>query len=148
MDGDPLHVPVGKAAPVALDPIARGKRVFEATCTTCHQSSGLGVPSTYPPLAGSEWVTGDPETLVRIVLDGLEGPVSVGGHQFNGIMPAWKTTLDDKRLAAVASYIRASWGNQATPIEPAFVQRVRGAMATRTRAWTFSDLSHARDEGK
>ena len=85
---------VASGAPKAVDMVAFGKKQFLSACTTCHQATGLGVPGTYPPLAGSEWVQGSEERLIRIVLHGLNGPVTVAGATFTGsiAMPLfWKS---------------------------------------------------------
>lgn len=129
------------ATPASVDPMVLGKRIY-ANCQACHQADGRGVEGNYPPLAGSSWVTGSPETLVRILLHGVEGELEVGGRVYNQAMPPWKH-LRDEQLAAVATYIRASWGNAATPVAAATVEAVRAATATRSRAWTGAELRHA-----
>jgi hypothetical protein len=60
----------GNAVAVKVDPLVLGKKNYDLVCTTCHQATGLGVPGVYPPLAGSEWVNGSSERLIRIVLYG------------------------------------------------------------------------------
>ena len=94
-----------------------GKQVFTANCVACHQAGGTGVPGVFPPLAGSEWVTGQPRVLANILLHGIEGELAVKGTVYRGAMPAF-AQLGDGELAAVASYVRATWGN-AAPALPA-----------------------------
>jgi len=122
------------------DPMVVGKKLFTAHCVSCHQQGGQGVPGQYPPLAGSDWVTGAPQRLKRILLHGLEGPVTIKGETYNGNMPAFAAKLKDDHLAAVLTYIRASWDNAAEAIEPASVAATRQATAARTKAWTESEL--------
>lgn len=105
------------------DPMKLGKEVFNS-CMQCHQESGLGIPGSYPPLAGSEYVVGDKRRVAAILLNGLSGDLTVKGQPFNGAMPPWGT-LDDEEIAAVLTYIRASWGNKADPISREFVAAVR-----------------------
>jgi mono/diheme cytochrome c family protein len=134
---------VGAPAPQA-DPMILGKRLY-ANCQACHQAGGEGVEGTYPPLRGSEWVTGDPETVVRILLHGAQGSMEVQGKAYNQAMPAWKHLKDDQ-LAAVATYVRGSWGNTAAPVSVETVAAVRAATSGRTQPWTMADLKRARQE--
>ena len=118
-----------------------GKLVYATTCGACHQADGLGLPDVYPPLAESEWVTGDEDRLIRVVLQGLTGEIEVAGEPFSGAMPAWGPSLDDAQVAAVLTYIRQSWGNAAPAVTSATVARVRRATAARTTPWTAKELS-------
>jgi mono/diheme cytochrome c family protein len=115
-----------------------GRRVYNS-CATCHQMDGQGVAGAYPPLAGAEWVTGDPRVLSRILLHGLQGPISVRGVLYNGAMPGW-SRLSDGEIAAVLTYIRNSWGNAAGAVSPDVVAEVRRSEATRASAWTADEL--------
>jgi mono/diheme cytochrome c family protein len=118
-----------------------GKQIFSRTCAACHQASGEGIEGKYPPLAGSEWVTGDDAKLVRIVLLGLTGPVDVAGESYSGAMPGWGGVLKDPELAAVMSYVRGAWGNKAAPVTSAQVAAVRAATASRKTPWTMAELA-------
>ena len=95
-----------------------GKQVFTANCIACHQAGGTGVPGVFPPLDGSEWVQGDPRVLANILLHGVEGELAVKGVTYKGAMPAFGR-LGDAELAAVASYVRANWSNQAPQVDAA-----------------------------
>lgn len=124
------------------DPMVLGRRIFAQNCLVCHQSTGLGVPGQFPPLAGSEWVVsqdwhGD-NHLVKILLHGLEGPVTVMGNLYNNAMPA--QNLNDAQISAVLTYIRNEWGNSAPPISEAFVTRVRAETEGRSQPWTQPTL--------
>ena len=129
-------------APLSAQP-PNGARIYAATCQACHQASGLGLPNQFPPLVGSDWVNGSEERLVMIVLHGIVGEIDVEGEAFNGAMPTWGPTFKDEELAAVASYVRRSWGNKAAPISSATVTRVRLKYATRTKPWTVGELFRA-----
>ncbi len=112
--------------PVALppqDPMKLGREVFNS-CMQCHQETGLGVPGSYPPLAGSEYVIGDKRRLAAILVNGIGGELVVKGQTFNSAMPPWGT-LDDEEIAAVATYIRNTWGNKADLLTREFVGSVR-----------------------
>ena len=118
-----------------------GAKIYSTTCASCHQATGDGVEGSYPPLAGSEWVSGSEGRVVRILLHGLTGQVEVAGETYSGLMPPWGGTLNDAELAAVASYVRANFGNKAAPITAATVARVRAATAARTTPWTAAELA-------
>jgi mono/diheme cytochrome c family protein len=130
----------GDEAPV--DPLVLGRRVYVNNCQVCHQADGEGLTGQYPPVAASEWVLADnPERLVRILLDGVSGPMNVRGRQYNNVMPAWHDVLNDRQIAAVLTYIRQEWGNTADAVEVDEVQSVREATQTRRgRMWTEAEL--------
>jgi cbb3-type cytochrome c oxidase subunit III len=123
---------------------ADGKQVYSTTCAACHQATGEGVEGTYPPLAGSEWVNGDESKVVRIVLNGVTGPVEVAGETYNGMMPAWGPVLKDADIAAVLTYVRSSWGNKAAPITEATVAKIRAGTSSRTTPWTAAELANVK----
>lgn len=113
--------PPVQAAP--RDQMEAGKEVFNL-CTQCHQETGLGVPGSYPPLAGSEYVLGDERRLVAILIGGLNGEFVVKGKTYSSQMPSWKAQ-EDEDIAAVLSYVRNSFGNKAGKISKEFVAAVR-----------------------
>lgn len=121
--------------------IAAGREEY-FICQTCHMENGEGMAGTYPPLAGSEIVTGTPDMVIAIVLHGLQGPVTVKGQTYNNIMAPWGS-LGDDQIAAVVSYVRASWGNAASSVTSQDVAAVRQATASRTDLWTMDDLKRA-----
>jgi mono/diheme cytochrome c family protein len=131
------------AAPAAAAPAmpVDGAKLFATTCAACHQVSGDGLEDKYPPLNGSEWVTGDEQKLIRIVMHGLTGPVDVVGQTFDGAMPAWGGVLKDPEIAAVTSYVRSAWGNKAAPITAATVTAIRSATTTRKTPWTAAEIA-------
>jgi mono/diheme cytochrome c family protein len=123
-----------------VDPIAEGKRIFGANCVACHQSTGLGVPGAFPPLVGSAWVTGPEQTVVRILLNGLGGPVTVNGVTYNGAMPAWKEALSDDDIAHVITYIRQWRPNAAPAVSADVVGGIRKELASRSGPWSEAEL--------
>lgn len=130
-----------------VDPLVLGKKQFEQVCASCHQQTGLGVEGIYPPLAGSEWVSGTPDHLIRIVVHGLKGPVSVKGKQFGAAaMPAFGKVAgsgynwSDDRIAAVLSYIRQAWGNTAGPITADQVAAIHTKEGNR-KEWSSEELA-------
>ena len=134
--------PAAKApAAAAKEQLPNGGSVYATTCAACHQATGEGVSGVFPPLVGSEWVTGDEAKLVRILLHGVTGPIEVAGETFNGMMPGWGTTLKDADIAAVLTYVRSTWGNKGTPITVATVAKIRAATTSRTTPWTAAELA-------
>ncbi|MEY4483221.1 MAG: hypothetical protein RL693_673 [Verrucomicrobiota bacterium] len=134
------------AAPKPLTPeqiIAKGK-VLYTTCASCHTPSGMGVPGAFPPLAGSEWVNGPEEGVVRILLNGLSGSVTVKGSIYNGNMPAFGPgggyNWNDAKIAQVLSYIRQEWGNTSPPITAEKVAEIRKLEAARSKPWSEAEL--------
>ena len=98
-----------------------GETIFSQRCAACHQTTGLGVAGAFPPLVDSPWVTEDPETVVRILLLGISGPIEVNGNVYNGRMPAFGE-LSDEEISRVATYVRQSWGNDASAVEVELVE--------------------------
>ncbi len=130
----------GKEAAVSGSPMERGATVFQSTCAACHQANGRGVPGQFPPLDGSRFVTGDVTVPIRIVLQGLSGPIQVGSQKINGNMPPWGASFNDQQIADVITYIRGSWGNKAPPVRPEQVKKVREQTKSRTTPWTAPEL--------
>ena len=112
-----------------------GSAIFSARCAACHQATGAGLPGVFPPLAGSEWVQGDSQTLAAAVLHGINGQLTVKGQVYAGVMPGFAAQLSDAELSAVLTHIRKSWGNHAAPVSVDLVARVRKATATRTESY-------------
>lgn len=123
--------------------VALGKGVYQTVCMSCHQATGQGMPGVFPPLAGSEWVTGSDERVVRIVLHGLTGPITVKGVTYTNTMPPAGPgsgfNLNAEKVAAVVSYIRQEWGNKAAPVLEEKVQAIIGQTSGHG-LWTAADL--------
>jgi len=124
---DPSTIAPEPAPSIEIDPaVAKLGRQSYSLCMACHGPTGRGNPGIGPPLAGSEWVLGPPENLIRIQLRGLTGPIRVAGREYNfaAAMPA-QAFQTDAQIAAVLTYIRNSWGNQASPVTPEMVAALR-----------------------
>lgn len=135
------------AAAKPVDPVTQGKTIYAAQgCVSCHQANGRGQPGQFPPLAGSEWVVGSTARLNRILLHGLQGPIQVAGAEYNNNMPAFGTKLKDDKLAALLTFIRQEWGNQAPAITPESVAAAREATKDRSTPWTAAELEAVQAE--
>lgn len=128
--------PLEKPAP--SDPMLLGRQTFNV-CMQCHQDTGKGLPGTYPPLVGSPILLGNPVTPVRILLHGLQGNITVEGATFNGQMPSWDR-FSDEQIAAVLTYVRNAWTNNAPPVDPALVTAIRKETVDRSQPWTWPEL--------
>jgi glucose/arabinose dehydrogenase/mono/diheme cytochrome c family protein len=111
----------------------KGAEVFnrEGHCVTCHQANGKGLPdSGFPPLNGTKWATGDADLLIKLTLKGLMGPIEVKGKTYPGQVPMtpFEFLLKDDEIAAVLTYVRNSFGNKASVIQPNQVGKVREAV--------------------
>jgi len=116
-----------------------GSKVYQQVCIACHQASGNGLVGVFPPLAGSEWVSGNEERLAAIVLHGLMGPIEVKGETWNGVMPPQGANLDDRQISAVLTYIRSEWENDSPPVAPDVVESVRETFSGHA-PWTLETL--------
>jgi mono/diheme cytochrome c family protein len=124
----------------------KGRQVFNFVCVACHQGNGQGLPGRFPPLAGSEWVQNEsPGRIIRIVLNGLAGPLEVKGQNFNNVMPPWKGTLSDEQIAHVLSFVRTEWGNSAGLVTPEEVAKVRQEIKSREAPFSPSELQALQD---
>lgn len=118
-----------------------GGQLFTLYCSACHGADGKGATGgTFPPLAGSPWVAGDADRVVKIVLQGLHGPVDVLGTTYNLEMPPQGAMLPDDQIAAILTYVRTSWGNQASPVTPEAVKAIRAATNDRKAPWTAEEI--------
>ena len=107
-----------------------GKEIYakEGYCTTCHQPDGKGLAASgFPPLTGTNWVTGSEDRLIKVALKGLLGPIEVVGKNYPGQVPMtpFGGLLKDEEIAAVLTYVRNSFGNKGSAILPEKVKSVR-----------------------
>lgn len=123
--------------------IAQGARIYGQYCGSCHMGDGNGNASSgFPPLTGSEWVLPkDPSRIIRIVLNGLGGPITVKGKEYGQTqMLPWRDALKDEDVAAVLTYVRNTWGNKAPVVTAAQVKEIRDKTTDRAGAWTAAEL--------
>ena len=118
-----------------------GAQLYTLYCSACHAVDGKGATGgTFPPLAESPWVAGDAGRAVKIVIKGLTGPVDVLGKTYNLEMPPQGAVLPDDQIAAILSFVRSSWGNQAGPITADFVKTIRASVGDRKTPWTAGEI--------
>jgi mono/diheme cytochrome c family protein len=127
------------------DLFIKGKAVFsrEGACITCHQADGKGLTASgFPPLTANDWVLGSEDRLIKVVLNGLQGPIEVLGKKYPGQVPMtpFGRMLKDDEVAAVLTYVRNSFGNKASVITPEKVKAVREASKGKTGFYSPEEL--------
>jgi nitrite reductase (NO-forming) / hydroxylamine reductase len=110
---------------IQLQGLEAGRAAYLANCAACHQPEGTGLPGAFPPLAGTGHLASLPiERVIEIVLNGLSGPITVDGVDYNAVMPAM-SHLSNGDVAAILSYVYASWGNPGHAVTSEQVAAVR-----------------------
>jgi mono/diheme cytochrome c family protein len=107
----------------------RGREEFKL-CAACHQPQGQGMAGLAPPLVGSPWVNGGMGAVIRIVLQG-----KTNGEM---TMPPL-AALEDDKIAAILTYVRRAWGNEASPVTEGEVQAVRSETRLREEPWNETE---------
>jgi mono/diheme cytochrome c family protein len=121
----------------AAPSVPSGRARFDTYCAACHQPEGQGLPGGGPPLAGSPWVSGSESRLIRIVLHGVRGPVTVGGVTTDREMLGFGQILSDDEIASLLTFVRARFG-EAPPVNAESVKRAR--TPERFEYWTVAEL--------
>ncbi|RKD12906.1 quinoprotein glucose dehydrogenase [Pelobium manganitolerans] len=119
-----VHKPLRAEDQETIGANTSGAALYKAYCESCHKENGQGVSNTFPPLSGAEQTLGSPEQLLRIVLDGLSGQITVKGKTYDQHMPAFNF-LKDEEIAKILTYIRSSFGNKAGAISVTDVTKAR-----------------------
>lgn len=123
--GVPERLELTGAESVSPAQMTRGARVYRSLCLACHLPDGRGLPGVCPPLAGADYMLADRERAIRIVLEGLKGPIVVNGERYNGDMPPLAAVLSDQQVADVLTFAFNSWGNTGSPFHLRDVAEVR-----------------------
>ncbi len=144
--GKPDIEPEPSGASFEIDPeqMALGRQQYLNLCANCHGTKGEGMRRFAPPLKDSEWVNGEDYKLAMILLHGMEGPVEVGGKRYDipDILPSMPSfsTLQDRDIAAIATYIRNAWGHSNQPVSRGRVTGIRFRTQGKIRPWTAGEL--------
>lgn len=129
--------------PQAPEELQPPDELYDRHCGACHGTDGQGM-GRFPPLAGSEWVTGGEETLILIVLHGMEGPIEVAGEEYDDVMPPLGGRLSDEEIASILTYLRSSFGHDASEIDVETVNDVRAKYPSSRDLWTEQTLQERR----
>ena len=126
----------------------KGASLFRSICQTCHSADGNGINGLAPPLNKSDWVTGDKSRLIKVLLYGLNGPITIGtkvykSPEISGEMPglASNSNFSDEDIAQVANYIRNSWSNKGDKISKEAVSEIREKYKGRQKAFNEPELN-------
>lgn len=130
------------ASAALLSAAEDGAQVYNTLCVACHGPDGKGL-NGLPPLVGSEWPKGPAERSIKIVLNGMTGPVEVAGMTYNIDMPPQGAVLSDEKIAAALTYARDKFAGGAGAVTPAQVAAVRAQTAKRATPWTAAELLKA-----
>lgn len=119
----PAPRPEARKADTAV--LSAGSRLYGDHCASCHGDDGRGAPPAYPPLAGNPTLRlASPANVIHAIARGGFAPATAGNPTPYG-MPPFATVLNDAEIAAVASYVRQSWGNGGAPVSALDVLRTR-----------------------
>lgn len=108
-----------------------GRSAYLANCAACHQPTGQGLKGAFPPLAGSDYLNADVKRAISTVLNGLSGPVTVNGSDYNSVMPG-QHHLSDQMIADILSFVYANWDNNGSKVDAKMVAAVRAGSDTPT----------------
>ncbi|MEW5423016.1 cytochrome c [Amorphus sp. 3PC139-8] len=106
----------GETDEIDDDTQALGELIYATQCSACHASDGSGVAHMLPPLKGSSFVQADnPQSVVKLILEGGQG-VATDQYPTQHAMPSFAWKLSDDEVAAVATFVRNAFGNQAPAV--------------------------------
>ncbi|MDP2316358.1 MAG: copper-containing nitrite reductase [Pseudomonadota bacterium] len=106
--------------------VKAGEALFAGTCSTCHQADGKGLEGVFPPLAGSDYLLADKQRAIGVVINGLNGPVTVNGKDYTSVMPPM-SQLNADEVANILTYVLNAWGNDGGVVSAAEVTSVRAS---------------------
>jgi mono/diheme cytochrome c family protein len=121
----PPGPPEPAVTPTSDSEMKAGQAIYARECIACHEADGAGAPRIYPPLPGNALLhAADPSSTLRVILDGAQSLTTERAPN-KGSMPGYAKQLSDEQIAAVANYVRNSWGNAAPPVTAAQVAAAR-----------------------
>ena len=106
--------------------MALGKTIYAQHCMTCHQVDGAGAQNMIPTLIKTDYILGNKARIIKILLNGMKGEITVNGDIYSNEMPSHEN-LKDNEIAAVLTYVRNSFGNKASAITISEVKKVRAS---------------------
>ena len=99
-----------------------GAQLYNRTCVSCHQASGMGIPNVYPPLSKSDYLADKEKTILQVIR-GSAGKLVVNGVEYNNTMPPQQ--LNDEEIAEVLTYVYSNMGNSGSPVTVEEVKMAR-----------------------
>ena len=119
-----IKIPDKELDNMEIGMIESGAQVYHLYCGTCHQRDGKGDGNRFPPIHNSQVINGSNRPLIELMLNGLEGSITVNGVAYNGVMPS-HSFLSNAEISSVLTYIRKNFGNDSPSISPIEVGTVR-----------------------
>jgi mono/diheme cytochrome c family protein len=122
LPGDASKPPVQN---ISSSVMKSGEAIYLDQCSACHKSNGEGIPQMFPALAGGGVsVQNEPASIIHVILSGAR-TVPTDAKPTPSSMPSYGWKLNDAEIAAVASYVRNSWGNAAPAVTSGQVKSLR-----------------------
>lgn len=127
--------------------ILNGAAIYKQLCSTCHGPDGKGIfvggtAAAAPPFVGSKRVSGDKALMMKILLNGLSGPID--GKTYTDVMAPFGASNTDEWVASILSYVRYNFGKyekgKSPVVEVDNVKQMRAAVAGRDKLWTLEEL--------
>ena len=126
------------------DPRTRGLFLYHQYCATCHGRDGKGIESIAPPLYESPYLNGPSEHLVVIALQGMEGPLTMDGVDYNfaAAMPGIKNNpdLSDQDVRDILLWIRNSFSSSHESFSTDLVKSIRADLDGRQDLLTQEEI--------
>ena len=134
-----------KMDPLAMQSFKRGYELFSHHCAICHGKNGTGTPGLAPSLVNSDWVMGDKDRLIRVVLDGLKGPILINGKPYGtntSIMPGHRSVPDltNPNIGDILTYVRGAFGHQTDQVGGGQVRNIKNSTVGRGMAYEMKDF--------
>ena len=141
MSGRLFLLPAGTAAlallaaalPATAGPSGQNGAAIFNRCAACHNTTGQGVPGTYPPLGANfrklAAQSAGRRYLALVVTRGISGPVTIEGKPYRNVMPA-QSGLSDAEVAAVLNHVGTAIAKQGPAFTPFGAQEVAAARAS------------------
>ena len=113
------------AAPADRQTLQRGASIYAEHCGQCHGDEGEGAFPAYPPLVRNRSLANPvPANAIKALLYGGYAPATSANPRPYG-MPPYAGKLAETDIAAVLTYVRASWGNAGAPVTTIEIERYR-----------------------
>lgn len=123
--------------------VEKGSKIYAGLCSSCHGTLGNGTPAAggrlvAPSFINSARIQSHPDYIVKSLLHGIMGPIQK--ESYTGIMMAPMKKEKDEWIAAIASFIRSNFENEATILSSAEVAKIRKETAQQTKMYSFDSL--------
>ncbi len=126
-----------------IDTKTAGLKLYRQHCSSCHGENGHGNKNLAPPIYDSDYIKGDPQKLILLVLHGLHGPITVNGKRYdmNAVMPGINDNQDlsNQDIANILSFVRNAFSNEHKDINPKEIEAGR-SLKPKGKLYTEEEL--------